>query len=210
MARRSAKVVRDSIDLGLAASAPPGHLASRARLFTKNTVAFRAVAAPIVFDRNTETARSNEFLHTTRRDRGHADGTRNAANLGIWFTLVACSDPNSGTGPDTSSNEGGTTSSASNVGGIAGSISSTNSEGGIAGTTSVTNSQGATAGVVGSAGSLGCEVERARLEQAMTVTLDAAAVNENISQLSDFTRVLETSKGHRFSYSHGASSVDTV
>jgi len=53
------------------------------------------------------------------------------------------------------------------------------------------------------------DAELAEVEAMMAATLDAAAVDPEITTDPDFTVLLETSDGRRFSYDHGASSATT-
>jgi CubicO group peptidase (beta-lactamase class C family) len=75
--------------------------------------------------------------------------------------------------------------------------------------TSLTQS-GSTAGAGGEAGALpaDCESKRAEIERQMSDALDAAVEDPSITNEPNLTVALETSKGHRFVYSHGDSSLE--
>jgi CubicO group peptidase (beta-lactamase class C family) len=55
-----------------------------------------------------------------------------------------------------------------------------------------------------------CASERAQIEQSMAAALEQAALDPAVTEVSDFTLALEANDGHRFVYSHGDSSLDTV
>jgi len=100
-------------------------------------------------------------------------------------------------------------------GGVAGSVAQAGT-GGVAAGGKSSGGASADAGTPSAGGQGGdsvaseCEQERARLEQSMTEALDAAATDNTITKDPDFTLALEAADGHRFVYSHGNSSLETV
>lgn len=119
--------------------------------------------------------------------------------VGVLFWSFACSDGKTSGGGES----GGSAGSASVAGGGSGSASG--------GTSSGSGGGIASGGVpASSAGASACSAERAELERAMSDALEQAAVDPNITAVPDFTLALEAKDGHRFEYSHGDSSLDTV
>lgn len=99
--------------------------------------------------------------------------------------------------------------------GSAGASGSGGADGGEAGASAGTSGEaeadaGSNAGDAGGPPLSGCEAERAQIERAIVSTLDAAALDHEITLEPNFTLALETAQGHRFLYSHGNSSIDTV
>lgn len=63
----------------------------------------------------------------------------------------------------------------------------------------------------GAEGSLpsSCALEQSQLEREMAEALEAAATDPDVTQVPDFSLVLETADGHRFLHTHGDSSLET-
>ncbi len=122
--------------------------------------------------------------------------------FGALALLTACSGTSGapfGAGGSGGAVGSGGAGGASDGGGAAGSI-----QGGGAGESS------SLAGEGGALSPVDCEAERSRLERVMTDSLDVAATDNSITGDPNFTLAFEAADGHRFVYSHGDSSLDTV